>query len=541
MTNKKETQRRRRRWPWVIGAIVLAVIVAPLALGAAARAGGQTAVQSGEIVTVTVGDLSARATASGNLEARRETRLSLEAAGTVAEAPVSVGDSVKAGDPLVVLETAALERAVANAKLALQIQEANLSDLVDGATAAELASAQAAVDSARAHLEDVKDGANPNDVASARANLASAQAAYQDLLDGPDGESVRQAEASLKNAEAALQQAQASYDRVAGSPDVGMRREALELQQATNNLESARAAYELATRGATDDQLKQAQASVEQARSSLQKLLDSPTAAELASAQSQLSQAEANLDTVTRGAGDAKARVAQAQVEQAKISLAEAEDSLAKATLRAPYDGVITAVHVQAGERASGLAVEMADTTALELVLGVDEVDIGGLAVGQPAVVTFETWPGVEVNGEIASIAPKATESNSAVVSYEVRVRLGATELPVRLGMTADADLITDAKTGVLVAPSQAITADREAGTYSVNLAGVDAEGKPTFTKTAITIGLKDGDHTEITSGLKAGDRVLIGEITTAAPARSGFMMPPAPGSFRSGGSPLSR
>ncbi|MCU0508128.1 MAG: efflux RND transporter periplasmic adaptor subunit [Anaerolineae bacterium] len=536
MTNKKETQRKRRRWPWVAGALVLAAIAAPLALGAVARAGGQASVQSGEIVTVTVGDLSARATASGNVEARRDARLSLEVAGTVADVPVSVGDAVKAGDPLVLLDTAALERAVANAKLALEIQEANLSDLVDGATAAELASAQAAVDSARAHLADVQDGANPNDIASARANLASAQAAYQDLLDGPDGESVRQAEASLRNAEAALQQAQAAYDRVAGSPDIAMRREALELQQATNNLESAQAAYELATRGATDEQRKQAQASVEQARSTLQKLLDSPTAAELASAQSQLSQAEANLDTVTRGAGDAKAQVAQAQVEQAKLNLAEAEDSLAKATLRAPYDGVITAVHVQAGERASGLAVEMADTTALELVLGVDEVDIGGLAVGQPAVVTFETWPGVEVSGEIASIAPKATESNSAVVSYEVRVRLGATELPVRLGMTADADLITDAKTGVLVVPSQAITADREAGTYSVNLAGVDAEGKPTFTKTAVTIGLKDGDNTEITSGLKEGDRVLIGAITVAEPERGGFMMPPAPGSFRSGG-----
>jgi HlyD family secretion protein len=466
----------------------------------------------------------------------------LEITGTVAEAPVSEGDAVKAGDPLVRLDTAALERAVENAKLALTIQQANLADLVDGATAAELASAQASLDSARAHLEDVRDGANPNDIQSARASLASAQAAYQDLLDGPDAQSVTQSAASLANAEASLRQAQTAYDRVAGSPDVGMRREALELQQATNNYESAKAAYELATRGATNDQLKQAQASVEQARSALQKLLDSPTAADLAAAQSQVSQAEANLDTVTRGAGDAKVQVAQAQVAQAQISLAEAEESLAKATLRAPFDGIITAVHVVEGERASGLAVEMADTSALELVLSVDEVDVGQLAVGQPAVVTFETWPGKTVEGEIASIAPKATESNSAVVSYAVRVKLGQTDLPVRLGMTADADLITDKRTRALLAPSQAITADREAGTYSVNLVGVDAEGKQTFTRTAVTIGLKDGDNTEITSGLKAGDQVLIGEITTAAPERGGFMMPPAPGSFRSGGaSPLGR
>ena len=534
----KINSKRKRRWPWVVGAIVLALVAVPMLMGAVARVGGRGAAlaQSGEIVTVTVGDLSARATASGNLEAQREARLSLEVSGTVKDVPVKEGDTVKAGDPLVRLDTADLARQVENARLNLTIQQANLEDLLDGATAAELASAQAAVDSAGA--PGGREGRREPERRRVRAGRTwrRRKRPIRTCRGGPDGESVRQAEASLKNAEAALRQAQAAYDRVAGSPDIAMRREALDLQQATNNYASAQAAYELATRGATDDQLKQAQASVEQARSTLQKLLDSPTTAELASAQSQFSQAEANLDTVMRGAGDAKAQVAKAQVEQAKISLAEAEDSLAKATLRAPYDGVITAVRVHPGEHASGLAVEMADTNALELLLGVDEVDIGGLAVGQPAVVTFETWPNVEVSGEIVSIAPKATESNSAVVSYEVRVRLGATELPVRLGMTADADLITEARTGVLLLPSQAITADREAGTYSVNVVTTGGEGQQVITSTAVTIGLKDGDNTEITSGLKEGEQVLIGAITVAEPTRGGFLMPPAPGSFRSGG-----
>lgn len=536
MTGKNNTQRRRRRWPWIVAAVVLAVVGVPLVMGAVAR-GGQAAAatQSGEIVTVTVGDLSARATASGNLEAQREAGLSLDVAGTVKEVLVAVGDTVKAGEPLVRLDTAGLERQVENAKLSLSIQQANLDDLLEGPNAAELASAQAAVDSARANLEDVKDGPNPNEVQSARASLASAQAAYQKLLAGPDAESVTQAEAALKSAEASLQQAQAAYDRVAGSPDIGMRQESLKLQQATNDFESAKAAYQAAMKGATEDQLKQAQASIEQARASLQKLLDSPTPAELAAAQSQVSQAEASLDSLQRGASAAKIEVQKAQVAQAKISLAEAEESLAKATLTAPFDGVITAVHVSAGERASGLAVELADTSTLELVLSVDEVDIGALAVGQPAVITFETWPGKEVSGQISAIAPKSTESNSAVVSYAVRVKLAATDLPVRIGMTADADLITDTRSGALLVPSQAITADREAGTYTVNLVTAGADGKDAFTKTQVTIGLKDGDNTEITSGLKAGDRVLIGEITVAQPAQGGFLMPPNPSRFRQG------
>ena len=452
--------------------------------------------------------------------------------------PVNVGDAVKQGDALVILDTAALERAVANAELNLTIQEANLQDLLNGSSGADLVSAQAAVASAEANLANVKDGANPNDIQAARANVASAQAAYDKLVAGPDSDTVAQAEASLKNAQASLSQAQSAYDRIAGDPDVGMKPQALELQKATNNYQSAKSAYDQAVKGATDDQIQQARATLTQAKANLQKLLDSPTASELASAESQLAQAQAQLDNVTSGASREKTDVAQAQVEQARLNLQAAKDNLDKATLRAPFDGVVTAVHVAEAEQAAGLAVEMADASNLEVVLSVDEVDVGDLVVGQPALVTLETWPGQTIEGEIVSIAPKATANNSAIVSYEVRVALGETDLPVRIGMTADADLIIAAHDNVLLVPSQAVTADRDAGTYSVKLVTDGPDGAISTTVTDVTIGLKDGDNTEIKSGLQAGDRVLIGEITAAEPRAQPGFMPPRPGG-QGGGNPF--
>jgi RND family efflux transporter MFP subunit len=543
MTRDSVGKKKHRWWPWAVAAIVLAgvALAAPLALRARGLAPAATQTQSGEVATAVLGDLSAKATASGNVEAQREARLSLELAGTVDEVRVSIGDRVEAGDVLVRLNTAALERAVSNATLNFTIQEANLKDLLDGSSEAETASAQAAVESAEASLTDVKDGADPNDILAARASLASAQAAYDDLLDGPDSESVRQAQASFSNAEAGLRQAQASYDRVAGDPNIGMRREALDLQQATNNYESAKAAYDKATKGATQEQTQQAKAGVEQARATLQKLLNSPTAVDLSAAESRLAQAQASLDAATDGVSAEKTEVARAQVEQARLNLAEAQEKLDKATLRAPFAGVVTAVHVAAGEQASGLAVEMADANNLEVALDVDEVDIGQIAVGQPAVIRLETWPDAEIAGTVASIAPKASAGNSAIVSYVVKVALGETALPVRIGMTADADLITAAREGVVLVPSQAITADREAGTYTVNLVSEDSDGKRTFAKTDVTIGLKDGDNTEIASGLKEGDRVLIGEIVSAAPERANSFMPPRPGGAGGGASPFGR
>ena len=494
-------------------------------------------------VAVTRGSIGETATAAGDIQPQREAQLSLGVSGTVDEVFVREGSQVQAGDVLLQLDTAALERAMATAEQNLIIQEANLAELLDDASEADLASAQASVDSAQANLEDVLDGADAYDIAAARASLSSAQAAYTDLLDGPDQDDVAQAEANLRNAEASLEQAQADYDEVSWRSDIGRLPQSLALEQATNGYNVALAAYNNATEDASNDQIKQAEASVAQAKATLQKLLDSPTASAIAAAESQLAQAEATLSELLDGASTEKIAIYQAQVQQARINLEEAQDNLADASLLAPFDGVITAVHVAEGERASGLAVELVDTNSLEVVLSVDEVDIGDLAVGQPAIVTLETWPGQEIQGQIVSIAPKSSAGTGAIVSYEVRLSLGETDLPVLIGMTANADLITAAKKDVLLVPNQAITPDREAGKYYVNLVLSGPDGETATKRVEVTIGLKDSDYTEITGGLQEGDRLSINVITASEddPAQGGLFFGGGGDHPPGGGSPFGR
>jgi len=105
-------------------------------------------------------------------------------------------------------------------------------------------------------------------------------------------------------------------------------------------------------------------------------------------------------------------------------------------------------------------------------------------------------------------------------VTYEVRLSFDPEDLPVLTGMTANADLTTAQREGVLLVPNRAITADREAGRYYVNKI-VDGE----IVKTEVTIGLRDDALTEITSGLSAGDQVFTGTIEAGLDFRSG---PPA-------------
>ena len=165
-----------------------------------------------------------------------------------------------------------------------------------------------------------------------------------------------------------------------------------------------------------------------------------------------------------------------------------------------------------AGELASGPIVTlMAADFAVKL--NVDEIDIGMVAVGQPASVTLESWPEQAIFAEVAEIAPRATISSNGLVTYEVWLQLSATELPVRAGMTANAEMITANRDDVLLVPNGAIRADRENGRYYVNLASAVADGATTFTEVEVTIGLRDNDFTQITSGISAGDELLIGEL----------------------------
>ena len=194
---------------------------------------------------------------------------------------------------------------------------------------------------------------------------------------------------------------------------------------------------------------------------------------------------------------------AEAELAQAQIALADAEAALEDTTLVAPFAGIVTAVHISEGEFASGIVIELVDHNSLEVILEVDEVDVGDLSIGQEAIITLETWPNEEIESSVLSIANIANnDPGNVLVTYEVHLGLDNTELPVRVGMTANASLITAEIEDVLLVPNEAIKVDRAANEYTVLLVGADEEGNQTSTEIPITIGLRDAQNTQVTSGL---------------------------------------
>ena len=504
---------KQRKWIYGTAVIVIVAIMAVILLRNGRATQAEAAANEGEIVAAFTGDLSASATASGQVTARREASLSVDRPGEVTAVMVRVGDETAAGDVLVQLDTTDLEFSLANAQQNLRLQEANLADLLAEPEAADVASAEAAVTSAQANLDDLLDGPTTEEIAASAANVRSAQAsvasasaslgnvqdtikesqilaaeaallaAQQQLDNAQEADEEQPTEATyeaLYAAHEAVASAQANLDTLREGPDTTAA--AGSLNAAAARLDGRQANYNLTVDGATDVQIAAAQAQLAQAQATLANLIDDPTAEEIA--------------------------VAEAGVAQARLSLQDAGDALAAATITAPFAGAVTAVYVSEGEYAAGVVVELVNTGSLQVILEVDEVDIGDLSIGQPATISLETWPGVEIAGEIATIAPSAqTTAASALITYDVYLSLGETDLPVRVGMTADANLVTAAYNDTLLVPNRAINADREKGTYSVNLVVGDA-----VQEVPVTIGARDDQNTQISSGLNAGDEILIGD-----------------------------
>ncbi|MEZ4589551.1 MAG: efflux RND transporter periplasmic adaptor subunit [Chloroflexota bacterium] len=470
---------------------------------------GNNATEATETETAVAftGDLSASATASGQLLPQREAILTASTAAPVTQVAVRLGDTVQPGDLLVQLDTADLQFDLANAEQSLALAQARLDDLLAPATAADIASAEAALASAQAQLDDLLAGPSNTEIALSEAAIASAQAqlnaSVADLNSAQNSVSQSQILAAEANLLAAQQQLDRAIEVNEENPTEANHQARLQAEQTVAN---AQAQLDALLAGpsvaASQSSVAAASARVDGSQIDLDSTLAGATAATLANAEAAVAQQEANLANLLASPTAEQIRAAEAELTQAELNLADAQEALADAAIVAPFAGVVTAVYVTEGEIASGPVLELVDSQSLAVVLSVDEVDIGSFALGQPAIVTLEAWPEREFESEIVAIAPSASDASSALVTYDVHLAYQAEDLPTLIGLTADANLITAQRDGVLLVPNAAITPDRAAGKYYVDVQQADGS----FRQVEVSIGLRDGENTQITAGLAEGD-----------------------------------
>jgi multidrug efflux pump subunit AcrA (membrane-fusion protein) len=138
----------------------------------------------------------------------------------------------------------------------------------------------------------------------------------------------------------------------------------------------------------------------------------------------------------------------------------------------------------------------------------VDEVDLGRIQRGMPAVVIVDAHRGKTLAGRVERIAPAGSVDNNGIVTFEVRVAVEDPEGLLKPDMTADAKLVLAEREGVPTLPQRALRRE-EGGTWTVQK--VVGQGPSARTeRVTVELGLSDGLQTEIRSGLAVGDRVLL-------------------------------
>lgn len=232
--------------------------------------------------------------------------------------------------------------------------------------------------------------------------------------------------------------------------------------------------------------------------------------------------------------------IAESDLSIARAALLNTDELLKNAQLRyadteirAPITGLVLSKLVEEGQLiASGISASTGGTPLMTIgdmsvVLSraqIDEVDIGKVAVGQPATVQVDAYGEREFEGTLLHIAPKGVdETNVTVFGIEIGIHDRKKDL-LKAGMTNTAKITIIKAENVLLVP--AIALHREPATSDTNAKQRprQKDKAPAYyvwrkdgekrIKQPVTIGVTDYENTQILAGLKAGDTVEIPSLS---------------------------
>jgi len=232
------------------------------------------------------------------------------------------------------------------------------------------------------------------------------------------------------------------------------------------------------------------------------------------------------------------------QIQQAEASLKSTLDTLSKTVYNSPIDGIITSLRVEEGEVAvigtmnnpGTVLMTIADLSEMEVEVEVDETDVVGVKLGQPAEVRVDALPKQLLNGTVTEIGSSAVPRryDSQQESRDFLITITLTDPPdtLRPGLSASADIITAEKTGVLAIPISALVirekeTESSSRTESVEEEGVYVveSGRAKFQP--VTKGIMGGLLVEISTGLQEGQEVIVGPFASLRGLKDGMVVRP--------------
>jgi RND family efflux transporter MFP subunit len=213
---------------------------------------------------------------------------------------------------------------------------------------------------------------------------------------------------------------------------------------------------------------------------------------------------KAELESIT-----AQRDATRAQLASAEALLAEARVALQDTALASPIDGDVVKKNIEPGSFAGPgtPAFIIADVSRIKVVLGMPDVALSGVALGQEVAVTTDALPGKKFVARVSRIASAADPSTR---NFDVEVELPNPQRLWRPGMIASVELAAAAQTVASRLPLTAFV-DGSGGRNAFAVMVVEGEGAATHARVRpVELGEVVGNRIAVVRGLNAGDRVII-------------------------------
>ncbi|MCA0333218.1 MAG: efflux RND transporter periplasmic adaptor subunit [Bacteroidetes bacterium] len=188
-------------------------------------------------------------------------------------------------------------------------------------------------------------------------------------------------------------------------------------------------------------------------------------------------------------------------LKSAKVQRATLLEQINKTSIKAPFNGVVTAkLNEEGGFAAPGVPLlQITDISTLRFTVNVPENDLVKFQSNQTYKINTDVYPDISLSGKVSMIGSKANMGNSFPIQFQVA---NTKNLSIKSGMFGKVSLSeTKQEQGMLI-PTSAITEENgKAKVYVVK------NGKAVLQ--AITTSKTIGNKTLVSSGLKENDIIV--------------------------------
>ena len=208
--------------------------------------------------------------------------------------------------------------------------------------------------------------------------------------------------------------------------------------------------------------------------------------------------------------------------QQLRQRLTQAQVVLSRTRIHAAHAGTVQTRNVEPGDlvRPGDVLLEIARADSREILLPLDEKNLGAVALDQPAWVVPDAWPERVLKARVSYLAPAV---NPAQGTLDVHLELLEEADFLRQGMSVSVNIETARLERALVIGNDALLARDGVQAQVLRLADDD-----TVERVPVRLGLRSDGLSEVREGLAAGERVLNAPAETGQQVR--FKALPLPG-----------